>query len=272
MQKHNRTVLITGASSGIGRAAARHLATLGYRVYGTSRNEQPTEGGVTMLPLDVTDADSVAAGIEAVLERAGRLDVVVNNAGFGYGGAVEETSLAEARETFETNFFGVLRVCRAVLPLMRAQGAGLIVNVSSIGGLMGMPFQGMYCASKYALEGLTESLRMEVRAFGIDVVLLEPGDIRTDFTARRRITAEAAVSPVYQAQFHRTLAKIEADERGGADPEVAARTLARILANRHPRARYVTGPAYQKLAVFARRVLPATLFEWLLRQNFAIQD
>ncbi len=271
MQTHSKVVLITGASSGIGRAAARHLAELGYRVYGTSRGACPDTGGVTMLQMDVTDADAVSAGIQTILAREGRLDVVVNNAGFGYGGAVEETSIDEARATFETNVFGVLRVCRAALPVMRAQGAGLIVNVSSIGGLMGMPFQGLYAASKFAVEGLTETLRMEVKAFGIDVVLLEPGDIRTDFTARRRTTAEAAASDIYREQYARTLDKIAADEQGGADPQVAAKTLARILASRRPRLRYTTGPVYQKLAVFVKRIVPHALFEWVLMQNFAMK-
>jgi NADP-dependent 3-hydroxy acid dehydrogenase YdfG len=165
-----RVVLITGASSGIGQACARHLARQGYQVFGTSRRPQ---GGADepfeMIPMDVTDEDSVRQGVATVLARAGRLDVVVNNAGFGFGGAVEDTSIDEARELFETNLFGMLRVCRAVLPHLRERRAGTIVNVSSLAGLIGQPFVGMYCATKFATEGLTEALRMEVRPFGIHV-------------------------------------------------------------------------------------------------------
>jgi NAD(P)-dependent dehydrogenase (short-subunit alcohol dehydrogenase family) len=222
--------------------------------------------------MDVTDAASVQAAVDRVLAEAGRIDVVVNNAGIGYAGAVEDTSLAEARATFETNFFGALRVCKAVLPAMRAQGAGLIVNVSSIGGLMGLPYQGLYSASKYALEGLSEALRIEVRPFGVRVVLVEPGDIRTAFTANRRSVqrAEDPASP-YREQYRRTLARIEADEVGGAPPEVVARTVARIVANPRPRLRYVVGPFYEQVAVWIKRLVPAGLFEWLMRMNYRIR-
>ncbi|MGC8873617.1 MAG: SDR family NAD(P)-dependent oxidoreductase, partial [Chloroflexia bacterium] len=154
-------VLITGASSGIGLACARYLADRGYRVFGTSRHPEacPPEP-FPMIQMDVCDDASVLRGVEAVRERAGRIDVLVNNAGIGYGGAIEDTSLEEAHRQFETNFFGALRLCRAVLPIMRAQGSGLIVNMSSIGGLIGLPFQGLYSATKFALEGMSEALRL----------------------------------------------------------------------------------------------------------------
>lgn len=276
MAEVRKVVLVTGGSSGIGAACARRLAERGHRVYGTSRRPAEAPAGAarafTLLPMDVTDAASVQAAVDRVLAEAGRIDVVVNNAGIGYAGAVEDTSLAEARATFETNFFGALRVCKAVLPAMRAQGAGLIVNVSSIGGLMGLPYQGLYSASKYALEGLSEALRIEVRPFGVRVVLVEPGDIRTAFTANRRSVqrAEDPASP-YREQYRRTLARIEADEVGGAPPEVVARTVARIVANPRPRLRYVVGPFYEQVAVWIKRLVPAGLFEWLMRMNYRIR-
>lgn len=266
-------VLIVGIRSAIGQACARALVDRGYRVYGTSRDPATLDLDaldLRRLPMDVTDDDAVATAVQTVLEEAGRLDVVVNNAGFGFAGAVEDTSIEEAKEQFETNFFGVLRVCRAVLPAMRAQGQGLIINVSSIGGLMGLPYQGLYSASKFAVEGLTESLRMEVRPFGIDVVLLEPGDIRTDFTQNRRDVAAATTDPTYQRQYARALAKIEADERHGAPPEVVARTLLRILDQRRPKPRYITGPLYEKLAVWLKYILPHSLFERLLMKNYGL--
>ena len=178
----NQTVLVTGASSGIGRAIATRLAAANYRVFGTSRNPaklEPLEG-ITFLSLDVTDDASAAAALRAVETQAGRLDILVNNAGIVVVGAVEEVTLANAKRQFETNFFGVLRMTQAALPLMRRQRVGLIVNVGSIAGLVPIPFAGLYSASKLALQGLTEVLRHEVVAFGIRVVLVEPGFFKSD--------------------------------------------------------------------------------------------
>lgn len=268
---HN-VVLITGARAGIGAACAEALTAQGYHVYGTSRTPPDEALGYRMLAMDVNDDASVARGVQTILDEVGRIDAVINNAGFGYGGAVEDTSIEEAKATFETNVFGVLRVCRSVLPAMRAQGDGRIVNISSIGGLMGLPYQGLYSASKFALEGLTESLRMEVLPFGIHVVLLEPGDICTPFTANRRSVQAASTNPVYREQYAVTLKKIEADERGGASPDVVARAVLRILRRRNPKPRYVVGPFYETLAVLARRVLPDRFFQWLLMQNYGIRS
>jgi NAD(P)-dependent dehydrogenase (short-subunit alcohol dehydrogenase family) len=267
-----KVVLITGASSGIGQACARHLARRGYQVFGTSRRPRPgPEEPFEMIRMDVTDEDSVSQGVATVLERAGRLDVVVNNAGFGFGGAVEDTSLDEAREMFETNFFGMLRVCRAVLPHFRERRAGTIVNVSSLNGLIGMPFVGMYCATKFAMEGVTEALRMEVRPFGIRVVMIEPGDTRTGFTANRRPTqaSRAAESP-YAENMQRVLAVIEHDENTGSSPEAAARLLERILRSRSPRLRYPVASAFQRFAAAARKFMPAGLFERLLIRYYRV--
>ncbi|MGD1994460.1 MAG: SDR family oxidoreductase, partial [Anaerolineae bacterium] len=181
-------VLITGASSGIGKACADHLVQQGYRVFGTSRRApfppQPAKPGEpVMIRLDVDDEASVGQVVGHLHQSVGHIDVVVNNAGFGVAGAVEDTTLAEARAQMETNFFGVVRVCRAVLPRMRERGAGLIVNVSSLGGVIALPFQAFYSASKFAVEGFTEALRMEVKPFGVQVVLIQPGDLSTGFTS-----------------------------------------------------------------------------------------
>lgn len=264
-------VLITGARSGIGRACAEAMVERGYRVYGTSRTP-PSEGppDLTFLEMDVDDAASVETGVRRILNETGRLDIVVNNAGFGYGGAVEDTSIEEAKALFETNVFGLLRVCHAVLPTMRAQRSGLIVNIGSIGGLMGLPYQGLYSASKFAVEGLSASLRMEVRPWHIDVVVLAPGDIKTPFTAHRRHTAASARSEVYQAAYARALARIEADEQQGADPAVVGRALVRIATARVRRPIYVVGPFYERLAVVARRLLPRGLFHKLVRLNYGL--
>ncbi len=271
VQHGQKVILVTGASSGIGQACATALAQQGHRVYGTSRTPRDETRGFTMLPMDVTDTPSVHAAVQTLLEREGRIDVVVNNAGIGYGGAIEDTAIDEAHALFETNFFGVLRVCHAVLPTMRAQGGGTIINVSSIGGLVSLPFQSLYSASKAALEAMSESLRMEVKRFGIHVVLVEPGDTRTEFTANRRNTRAAEQSPVYREIFLRTQAHIEADERNGIPPETVARTVMRIVATPRPKVRYAVGLFYQKLAILVKRLVPSGLFERIIMMVYSVK-
>lgn len=266
----NKVILITGASSGLGRACADYLAQRGYRVFGTSRRQQEQASTpFAWVLMDVDDDASVQEGVAQVLQQAGRLDVVVNNAGFGFGGAVEDTSLAEARAQLETNFFGTLRVCQAVLPTMRAQRSGLIINTSSLGGIIALPFQGLYSAAKFAVEGLTEALRMEVRPWGIHVVLVEPADFRTDFTARRRQTAASGESP-YAAAFERALAVIEHDETHGSSPELVGRLLERIIHCRAPRLRYMVGSFTELLAAVLKPYLPQRLFEWIIRAHYKL--
>ncbi len=263
----SQVVLITGASSGFGRACAEHLAGLGHRVYGTSRRarfEDAPASGPVMIPMDVCDDDSVRKAVAFVAEREGRLDAVVNNAGVGLAGSVEDTSVAEARSLFETNFFGVHRVCRAVLPILRAQGRGRIVNVSSIGGLVTIPFQGFYSASKYAVESLSDALRVEVAPFGIDVVLIEPGDFRTDFTDARVFSEASRGESAYAERCGRAIAQMEHDERNGSDPLQLAKLLARVLETRSPRPRYVIGMPSQKAGAALKPFLPDRLFDRIL--------
>lgn len=269
-KSREKVVLITGARSGIGLACALAMVEQGHRVYGTSRTPPSEDPGFAFLEMNVNDTASVEAGVQMILDQMGRLDVVVNNAGWGYGGAVEETSIEEAKALFETNFFGVLRVCRAVLPTMREQQQGLIVNIGSIGGLMGMPYQGLYSASKFAVDGLTASLRMEVRPWHVDVVLLAPGDIRTTFTANRQHTAASQTSEVYNAAYARALERIESDEQSGPPPETVGRALARIVNARVRRPRYVVGPFYERLAVLANRILPQRWMQRLIMLNYGL--
>lgn len=266
-------VLITGASSGIGKTCAEHLHARGYRVYGTSRRAAATaeSEGFRLIAMDVTSEDSVAQAIQLILSREGRLDVVFNNAGDGIAGSVEDTSIEEARQQLDTNFFGVLRVCRTALPVMRKQGAGLILNVSSLGGLVGLPFQGLYSASKFAVEGMTEVLRMEVRPFGVRVALIEPGDFRTGFTAQRRKVRAAQGGNAYTTRFDKALATMERDENGGADPIAVAHLLERLINTRSPRPRYKVGGFFQKLSAGPlRKLLPQKLFEYLLMSSYGI--
>ena len=253
-------VLVTGASSGIGECCASLLAQKGYRVYGASRSAV-SASPVLPLKMDVTQDDSVRQAVDSVLQREGRLDVLVNNAGMGIAGSLEDTSPEEARGQFEVNLFGVLRMCHAVLPGMRLQGAGYIVNIGSIGGLIAIPYQGLYSASKFALEGLTECLRMEVKSFGIRVVLIEPGDHRTGFTKHRRMTEASSSNPAYRASFERAIEQMAADEQAGPLPDNIARLVHRVIQTRNPRLRYTTGTLAQRAAVWLKRLAPNALLE-----------
>ena len=274
MEKENRrVVLVTGASSGIGLACAAYLAGRGFRVYGTSRRAAAgSPGNVTMLTADITDDRSVEQAIATVLDREGRLDIVVNNAGMGIAGPVESTSIEQAKGQFEVNFFGAFRVCRAVLPAMRRQRSGYIINIGSIGGLLAIPYQSMYSASKFALEGLSEALRMEVRPFGIRVVIIEPGDHKTALTENRQFTEISIATDAYSPSFEAALLKTAHDEQSGPAPEQIARLLYRIVNQRQPRLRYTIGPIPQRAAVWLKRLMPYSLLEYTMRTYYGLGD
>jgi NAD(P)-dependent dehydrogenase (short-subunit alcohol dehydrogenase family) len=265
-------VLITGASSGIGQACGLHLAAYGYRVYGTSRRAGPDTppGALAMIPMDVTSDASVERGVEWVLNREKRLDVVVNNSGIAVAGAIENTSMDEAREQLDVNFFGVLRVCRTVLPILRRQRGGYIVNIGSIGGLIGLPYQAMYSASKFALEGFTESLRLEARPFGIRVVLIEPGDHKTPLTFNRRRVARSDEDQAYLTSFEGAIERMARDEQNGPEPAGVARLLRGIIETPNPRLRYTIGPIAQQAAVFMKRLLPYAITEYAMRAYYGL--
>ena len=258
-----KAVLVTGASSGIGRAIAQHLAAQGWRVFGTSRGARSGKppAGVEMIALDVDDDASVTRGVALVLERAGRLDAVINNAGSAIMGAVEDTNLEEARAQMETNFFGVLRVCRAVLPAMRRQKRGHIVNISSLSGIFGTPFSGLYSASKFAVEGMSEALRFETRKLGIRVVLIEPGDHRSELAANRRTVKAATTNAAYRDAFARFKANQEKDEANAPPPDAVAKLVEKVLADLSPKPRYTVGLLGQRIVVPLRRLLPGKLFD-----------
>lgn len=265
----SRVVLVTGASSGIGRAIAVRLAARGDTVFGGSRAGRECGPGVTPVAIDVDDERQVAAAISSIVAQAGRIDAVVNNAGFGLAGAVEDTTVDEARAQFETNLFGVMRVCRAVLPLMRAQGRGRIVNVSSIAGRIAIPFQGLYSASKAALDSLSEALRHELVAHGVHVSVVAPGDFRTGFTTARRMTAASTADSAYHGRCSAAVAVMARDERNAATPEAVGECVLAILDASAPRLHYTVGPFIQRAAVWLRPWLPAALFEWIIRRLYA---
>jgi len=265
-----RVVLITGASSGIGLSCASRLVAEGYRVYGTSRKPQSQTLPFTMLTMDVTDEQSVVRGIDAILDREGHLDVVVNNAGAGLAGAIENTSLDEAKAQFDVNFFGTLNVCRAVLPGMRRQGSGYIVNVGSIGGLIAIPYQAMYSASKFALEGFTEALRLEARQWNIKVTLIEPGDHKTAFTQNRKWTAASSQDTLYRSIAEIAINRMAQDEQNGPDPARVAALLHRVVTMPNPRLRYTVGPGMQRAATWLKRFLPNSLLEYGIRRYYRL--
>lgn len=259
-----RVAIISGASSGIGAACANELARQGWRVYGGRRLASPSNGLVNSISLDVTDDASVRTAVAEVLRNESRIDLLVNNAGIAVAGALEETPLADARSLLEVNFFGAMRLTQAVLPVMRSQRSGLIVNMSSLGGLFGLPFQAMYSASKFALEGMSESLRHEVGVHGVDVVLVEPGDVRTNITRNRLRLRPAQGTSAYSGRFEGVLRIIEKEEQGGVAPETVARLVCRIADSRSRRARYSCGRLSQRSSAWARRVLPGKLFESII--------
>jgi NAD(P)-dependent dehydrogenase (short-subunit alcohol dehydrogenase family) len=270
-------VLITGASSGIGAACAAHLAALGHKVYGTSRRAPAITPAALaqlpyprLIPMDVTVDATVATGVGLVLTVEGRLDVLVNNAGNGIAGAIEDTPIEMAKGQVETNFWGMVRLCQAVLPAMRAQRSGLIVNISSMAGRMGIPYQAFYSASKFAIEGATEALRLEVAPCGVRACLIEPGDFRTGFTAHRQRCSREETSGVYADACERALGVMEHDEQHGPTPEMIAQTLARIIATPNPRLRYPVGRPVQKLALLLKSTLPGRWFEAILKSNYKL--
>lgn len=266
-----RVVVVVGASSGIGLACAVHLARRGWRVFGTSRSPPTGEVPFEYVPMDVTSEASVDHAIDVIVERAGRIDALVHSAGFGYAGAIEDTSIAEAQQQFDTNFFGVLRVLRRVLPLLRAV-QGRVIQISSIAGHIALPFQGLYSASKFALEGLGEALAHELHGSGVAVVLVEPGDFRTGFTDRRRLVRAAGPDSAYRAQFERTLEVFIADEQRGPDPIDVARVVHHTLEVARPRLRYVVGVPLQRWSITLKKLLPWRLFAAVLRRIYKLHD
>lgn len=267
--KRQKTAFVTGASSGIGKAAALALNRAGYRVIGTSRKASPDEvrDGIRMIACDVTSDASVAAAASLALAELGHIDLLVNNAGYAISGAAEESSIEQVHALFDTNFLGVVRVTNAVLPIMRQQGFGRILNIGSVVGLIPGPFSAYYTASKHAIEGYPESLDHEVRPFGIRVAVIEPWATKTSIEANsprgdRPVAAYGQTFARYQAAFTAAMAA------GDTADDVAATILAAAQA-RTPRLRYPSGKAARQTS-FARRFLPRALFDRILRKQFNI--
>ena len=266
-------VLVTGASSGIGQALSLILAKKGYRVYGTTR--KPDRFPIDNPPFEVValDADSnesVKAAIASILEKEGKIDVVVNNAGYAIMGPIEDSTDEDAKKVFETNVFGVLRIIRAVLPSMRERKQGKIINVSSIAGRFGLPFRGIYSSSKWALEGIIESLQYEVEPFNIKVVIFEPGDVATNINANRGVATGTGSDGAYTKVFEHMKHHINEGVSTGYSAERVAGAIVKIIENPNPRLRYICGPFLQKLAVGINHLVPSGLFKWIIKKNAGI--
>jgi short-subunit dehydrogenase len=264
-----KVILITGVSSGFGRATAELLSAQGHAVFGTSRNQNTSIPGVQIMKVDVTRPEEVENAVQSVVSREGRIDVLVNNAGFGLAGAIEDFSAEESLLEINTNFLGVHHCSRTVLPHMRKQRGGIIITIGSIAGIMGIPFQGFYSASKFAVEGYMQALRYEVKPYGVKVVMVNPGDFNTGFTANRQLVRETVHSD-YSQLFRTTLSVIEKDESGGLKPQVLAKKVAEIVAARNPRHRYIVASFDQKLAVMLSKVMPAKWFSRMIAGHYKV--
>ncbi len=262
-------VFITGISSGFGLETARLLSQEGHTVYGTVRREVDPLPHVNYLKVDVREKYAVAEAVRQVVEKEGRIDVLVNNAGMGIGGPLEFATEEEIRLQMDTNFMGLVHCVDAVLPYMRRQGRGIIIALSSIGGLMGLPFQGFYSASKFAIEGYCEALRLETKSFGIQVVVMRPGDFSTGFTgSRKKVADEAALEayPIYKTAIE----KVEHDETSGLKPIALARKISQVVKRKNPRNGYVVASLEQKLSVLLKRILPAKWFARILGSYYKL--
>ena len=263
MASHKQVALVTGASSGIGQATAELLAAHGFTVFGTSRTPIQDKRAYTWLPLDVRSDDSVQAAVQSLLAQAGRIDLLVNNAGYVQFGAIEESSIADAQAQFDTNLFGVIRMVKAVLPVMRQQGSGRIINISSIVGHIAAPYGGLYGASKFALEGLSESLSAEVRQFGVSVSLVEPSYVNTPLVTQPPTNLIADYTPGRQIAQQ----SLATNAKQGLEPGAVARVIMRAATSR-PRLRYPVG-LDGKIALLLQRLLPESAFEALKRRLFS---
>lgn len=262
-------ILVTGITSGFGKAMAERLNADGHKVFGTFRKECERIPGVTYLKADVRNENDCKAAVDSVVAAEGRIDVFINNAGMGIGGPLEFCSLEDAGLQMDTNFMGMVRFLHFVLPVMRNQGSGKILCFSSIGGLMGLPFQGLYSASKFAIEGYCEALRMEVKGFGIDVVVIEPGDFATKFTAQRKSVTDGEAYRIYRT-YAESMASIENDEQTGLKPEYLAKKISRIVMKKRPACSYVISTFEQFLSTVLKRILPARWFSSILSSYYKL--
>lgn len=261
--KNNKVILITGISSGFGLEMAKIFSLKGDIVYGTVRGEVEHLQDVHYLTMDVRNNADVKAVVDTVIAEQGRIDVLINNAGMGVGGPVEFISPDDVQKQMDVNFLGLVRMTQAVLPYMRNNKSGTIIAFSSIGGLLGLPFQVFYSASKFAIEGFCEGLRMEVREHNINVVVIEPGDFQTGFTRKRCKVSSIEALKAYPC-YERSISSAERDEQTGLKPDYLAEKVAKIVSCNNPRCRYMVATPIQKLSVLLKKIMPDMLFSKMI--------
>lgn len=265
-----KVVLITGGSSGIGKSIGEFLLERNFIVYGTSRNPSKIEDNkFTLLPLDVAKIETISSCINTVVQNEGRIDVLINNAGAGITGPIEETPEIEIKRNFETNFFGPVNVIKTVLPQMRKQNVGLIINITSIAGYMGLPYRGVYSASKAALEIITEAFRMEIKDFNIEMTNIAPGDFATNIAAGRYHAPVLENSP-YKETYKNTLYLMNSHVDSGKDPLLMAKAVYKVINTKKPKTHYKVGEFMQKFSIVLKRVLPDRIYEKLLINHYNI--
>lgn len=265
-----KVVLITGGSSGIGKAIGDFLFHKGFTVYGTSRNPEKVSNSLfPLIALDVREVASIQSAVATIIQEAGRLDIVINNAGVGITGPLEEIPMEEIKNNFETNFFGPIEVMKAALPQMRAQQSGLIINITSIAGYMGLPYRSVYSASKGALELITEALRMEVKSFGIQITNVAPGDFATNIAAGR-FHAPVVQGSAYEKVYAGVLQTMDAHVDSGSNPNEMAEAVYRIIQNPNPRIHYKVGVFMQKFSIVLKRILPDKVYEKMLMNHYKL--
>lgn len=266
----SKVVLITGGSSGIGKSIGEFLKNKGFVVYGTSRNpDKYPNSKFPIIALDVTKTDTIEGCIAEVLSLENKIDVLINNAGAGITGPVEEIPDEEIKRNFETNFFGPINVIKAVLPSMRSQNSGLIINITSIAGYMGLPFRGVYSASKGALELITEAFRMELKDFNIEMTNVAPGDFATNIAAGRYHAPVLEDSP-YKEKYGHSLKTMDAHVDEGGDPNEMAKAIYRIIETPQPKIHYKVGAVMQKFSIVLKRILPDKVYEKMLMKHYEL--
>ncbi len=266
----SKVVFITGASSGIGKSIGEFLHAKGFIVYGTSRNpERITDSVFPLLALDVRNKENITQAIDIILQKSGRIDVVINNAGVGITGPIEEIPTEEIKNNFETNLFGPIEVMKAALPFMRSQKSGLIINITSIAGYMGLPYRGIYSASKGALELITEALRMEVKSFGIHITNVAPGDFATNIAAGR-FHAPLIKGSAYEIPYGTTLSMMNEHVDSGNNPNEMAKAIYKIIQTSSPKGHYKIGAFMQKFSIVLKRILPDKVFEKMLMNHYKL--
>ncbi len=266
----SKVVLITGGSSGIGKSVGEFLTEKGFVVYGTSRNsEKYKDSKFPILTLDVKKNDTILKTVKTILDKEGQLDILINNAGAGITGPIEEIPEAEIKANFDTNFFGPINVIKAVLPQMRKQNSGLIINVTSIAGYMGLPYRGIYSASKGALELLTEAFRMELKDFNIKMTNVAPGDFATNIASGRYHAPLLDNSP-YKKPYGETLSLINSHVDNGSDPNVMAQAVFKIIQTKDPKVSYKVGEFLQKFSIVLKRMLPSKVYEKMLMKHYKL--